>query len=117
MSDVDELFDVFCDNTEQERRLEREYKLRMTDEDYSFYDDKMVPRVVKWLDISLPLTSFDKRFIRRPGMKSNLSSSSACHSEMETKSAADYVSESESTCTHCKDSCCCWCWYPTPSEG
>jgi len=40
LSDVDELFDVFCDNTAQQRCLEREHKLQMTEEDYSFYHDQ-----------------------------------------------------------------------------
>jgi len=41
------------------------------------------------LDVLVPLTSSDKEFIRRSEIKSNLSNSSACHSEIETKSAAD----------------------------
>ena len=104
LSDVDELFEVFCDNAEQRRRLEREYKLRVTNENYSFYDDQKGLRVAKCLDASLPLTSSDKQVIRRSEIKSNLSSSSACHSEIESESAADYVSESESTCTRCTGS-------------
>ena len=40
LSDVDELFDVFCDNTAQQRCLEREHKLQMTEEVYSFYHDQ-----------------------------------------------------------------------------
>jgi len=89
LSDVDELFDVFCNNTAQRRRLEREHKLQMTEEDYSFYQDQTGLRVAKCLDVLVPLTSSDKEFIRRSEIKSNLSSSSACHSEIETKSAAD----------------------------
>jgi len=77
LSDVDELFDVFCDNTAQ---------------DYSFYHDQKGPRVAKCLDVLLSLTSSDKQFIRRLEIKSNLSSSSACRSGMEIESAADYVS-------------------------
>jgi len=95
----------FCDNTAQRRRLERERKLRMTEEDYSFYQDQKGPRVAKCLDVLLPLTSSDKQFMRRSEISSNLSSSSACHSEMETESAADYVSESESTCAYSSQSC------------
>ena len=74
----------------------------MIDEDYSFYDNPKEPRVAKCLNVPLPLTSFDKQLIRRSEMKPNFSSSSACHSEMKTKSAADY--EFESTCTHCANS-------------
>ena len=35
----------FCDNIKRRRRLERKYKLRMTDEDYSIYNDQKGPRV------------------------------------------------------------------------
>ena len=38
LSEVDRVFDVFCNNNEQ-RRLEKDHKLRMT-EDYVFYENK-----------------------------------------------------------------------------
>ena len=88
---------MFFSTTLHSEDVWREHKLRMTEEDYSFYHDQKGPRVAKCLDVLLPLTSSDKQFMRRSEIKSNLSSSSACHSEMETESAADYVSESEST--------------------
>ena len=81
----------FCDSPTQRRHLEKEHKLRMADEDYSFYNDQKGPRIAKCLDVQLPLTSSDKQFIRRSQIKSNFASSSACPSEMETESAADNV--------------------------
>ena len=51
LSNVDELFDVFCDDVDQRRRLEREHKLRMTDEDFSFYADQKGRRAEKCLDV------------------------------------------------------------------
>ena len=93
---IDELFDVFCDNSTQGRRLEKEHKLRIADEDYSFYNDQKGLRTVKCLAVPLPLTSSDKQFIRLLQIKPNFASSSAYPSEIETESAADNVSESES---------------------
>ena len=40
LSDIDKLFDVFCNDNEQGRRLEKDQKLRMTDEDFVFYEDQ-----------------------------------------------------------------------------
>lgn len=40
LSDVDRLFDVFCN--EQRSRLERDHKLRMTDKDYVCYEIRRV---------------------------------------------------------------------------
>jgi len=66
----------FCENTElrcflrKYWTLERELKLRMNDENY-FYDQKR-PRVAKGLDVPLPLTPSDKRFMQCSETKSNL---------------------------------------------
>jgi len=80
---------VFCENTEQQRHLVKEYKLRMTDEDCI---DQKGPRVAKYLNKPLPLTPSDKTFIN--------SFSSAGPSKMETDSAAHNIpSEVESICT------------------
>ena len=65
LSGMDELFDVFCDNPTQRRRLEREHKLRVADENYSFYNDLKGLRIAKCLDVLLPLTSSDNQFKRR----------------------------------------------------
>ena len=65
LSDIDKLFDVFCNDNEQRRRLEKDHKLRMTDEDFVFYEDQKSRRIGKCLDVALPLTSSDQKFIRR----------------------------------------------------
>ena len=94
---------MFFVTTLNSKDIWREYKLQVTDEDYNFCDDQKGPSVARCLDVPLPLTSSDKQFIRRLKMKSNFSSSSACHSEIKTESAPDYASECESTYTHCTD--------------
>ena len=72
----------------------------MADEDYSFYNDQKGRRIAKCLDVPLPLTSSDIQFIRRLQVKPNFAISSACPSEIEIDSAANNVSESESTCPY-----------------
>jgi len=39
IQDVDLLFDVFNKNEQQRRKMEKTYKLRMNDADWSFYHD------------------------------------------------------------------------------
>ena len=60
LSDIDKLFDVFCNDNEERRRLEKDHKLRMTDEDFVFYEDQKSWRIGKCLDVALPLTSSTK---------------------------------------------------------
>ena len=89
LSDIDKLFDVFCNDNEQRRRLEKDHKLRMTDE------DQKSRRIGKCLDVALPLTSSDQKFIRRSESHVN-APSSQCQNEIITLSTTHYVSESES---------------------
>jgi len=65
----------------------------MNDDDCN--NDQTEPRVTKCLDVPLSLTPSDERFMRRSEIKLYLSSYSACYSEMETESAADYEPVSE----------------------
>ena len=100
LSNVDELFDVFCDDVDQRRRLEREHKLRMTDEDFSFYADQKGRRAEKCLDVVIPLTSSDQMFIRRSETQLN----APCQStSMVTAPNFEIVSESESTSSQSSD--------------
>ena len=95
LSDIDKLFDVFCNDNDQRRRLEKDHKLRMTDEDFVFYEDQKSRRIGKCLDVALPLTSSDQKFIRRSESHVN-APSSQCQNEIITLSTTHYVSESES---------------------
>ena len=55
MSTIDQLFDVFCINNEQRRHLEKQHGLRMSDDDYSFYNDQKGQR-----QCSLSSAKFEK---------------------------------------------------------
>ena len=95
LSDIDKLFDVLCNDNEQRRRLEKDHKLRMTDEDFVFHEDQKSRRIGKCLDVALPLTSSDQKFIRRSESHVN-APSSQCQNEIITLSTTHYVSEFES---------------------
>ena len=92
---IDKLFDVFCNDNEQRRRLEKDHKLRMTDEDFVFYEDQKSRCIGKCLDVALPLISSDQKFIRRSESHVN-APSSQCQNEIITLSTTYYVSESKS---------------------
>ena len=89
---------------DQRRRLEREHKLRMTDEDFSFYTDQKGRRAEKCLDVVIPLTSSDQMFIRRSETQLNAPGLAACQStSMVTALNFEIVSESESTSSQSSD--------------
>ena len=65
LQDIDKLFDVFCYDEKQRKSLEREYKLRMTSDDYAFYEDQKGDRKARCLDKVIPLSQCDRKFIQR----------------------------------------------------
>ena len=64
LSDVDRLFDVIGNNTEQQRRLKKD-ELRIINKHNVFYDDQRSRRIGKCLDETFPVTSSDQKIIRR----------------------------------------------------
>ena len=62
----------------------------MTDEDFVFYEDQKSRRIGKCLDVALPLTSSDQKFIRRSESHIN-ASSSQCQNEIITLSTTHYL--------------------------
>ena len=100
MSTIDELFDVFCSDDKQRRILEKEYGLKMTDEDFAFYKDQTSRRVGKCVDAVVPLTSSNRQFLRRSRLLQSHPEPLTCSSATSTsESALGYLSESSSTNT------------------
>ena len=97
LSKVDKLFDVICIDEDQRRCLEKKHGLRMTDDDYSFYNDQKGQRIGKCLDSVVPLTSSDKLFMRRSYNQTDVPTSSSDRNEATAESTAGYVSHSGST--------------------
>ena len=59
MSDVEKLFDIFCEDNQRRRELEEKYRLRMTQDDFLCYENQKGPRKAKCLRLEKPLTSSD----------------------------------------------------------
>ena len=44
LRDIEELFDIFCNDQKQRRKLEEIIKLKMNEDDFAFYEDQIGPR-------------------------------------------------------------------------
>ena len=65
MQTINDLFDVFCVDDQQRKNLEKQHGLRMAEADFAFYQDQKSEQVGKCVDTVVPLSSFDKMFLRR----------------------------------------------------
>lgn len=61
----DELFDIFIHDKAKLATFEIKHKLKMTEQEYWFYEDQKGPRSAKCLNIKEKLTGSDFRFARR----------------------------------------------------
>ena len=59
MSDVEKSFDIFCEDKQWRRELEKRYTLGITQDDFVFYEDQKGPRKARCLPLQKPLTSSD----------------------------------------------------------
>ena len=71
LQDIDKLFDIFCTDKHQRLCLERQYKLRMSDRDYEYYEDQKEDRKGRCVDEIIPLSSSNKKFIERASSASS----------------------------------------------
>lgn len=62
---IDQLFDIFCHVSSKRRALKVQHKLRMTTDDFAFYEDQKGPRVGRCLPFVKRMTSSDVLFRRR----------------------------------------------------
>ena len=51
LHDIEELFDIFCNDQKQQQKLEKINKLKMNEDDFAFYKDQRGPRRKKCLDV------------------------------------------------------------------
>ena len=49
--DIEELFDIFCNDQKQRRKLEEIITLKINEDDFAFYEDQIGPRKIKCLDV------------------------------------------------------------------
>ena len=59
------LFDIFVHDNAKRRELESRHKLKMTEQEYWFYEDQKGPRAEKCLNTKEKITESDLRFARR----------------------------------------------------
>ena len=98
MADVDNLFDIFCKDDLQRRKLEELYKLRMTESDFAFYNDQKGPRLAKCLNVAEKLLPSDETFARMVGYKMQQTPSTSAQSEEQMKKAVkDSISPTSSS--------------------
>ena len=55
LGDIEELFDIFCNDQNQRRKLEEINKLKMNKDDFAFYEDQIGPTKRKCLDVVEPI--------------------------------------------------------------
>ena len=84
LSDIEELFDVFCNDKKQLQKLEELHKLRMNETDFGFYRYQKGPRKVKCLDVVENLEQSDLNFIEKISQKhsTNMVSTSSVNDNM-----------------------------------
>ena len=69
LRDIEELFDIFCNDQKQRRKLEEINKLKMNKDDFAFYEDQIGPRKRKCLDVVEPIDQFDINFLQKMSKK------------------------------------------------
>ena len=67
LRDIEELFDIFCND--------QKHKLKMNENDFSFYKDQIVPKKRKCLDVVEPIDQSDIKFLQKMSQKQSNSNS------------------------------------------
>ena len=71
LHNIEELFDIFCNDQKQRQKLEETNKLKMNKDDFAFYEDQIDPRKRKCLDVVEPIDQSDTNFLQKNFSKSN----------------------------------------------
>ena len=65
MCDIEELFDIFCNDQKQRQYLEEINKLKINKDDFAYYEDQMDPKKRKCLDVIEPIDQSDINFLQK----------------------------------------------------
>ena len=68
LRDIEEFFDIFCNDQNQRRKLEEINKLKINEDDLAFYEDQIGPKK-KFLDVVEPINQSDKNFLQKMSQK------------------------------------------------
>ena len=69
LRDIEELFDIFCNDQKQRRKHEEINKLKMNEDDFAFYEDQIDPRKRKRLDVVEPIDQSNINFLQKMSQK------------------------------------------------
>ena len=65
LRDIEELFDIFCNDQKQRRKLEEINKLIMNEDDFTFYEYQIGPRKRKCLNVVEPTDQSNLNFLQK----------------------------------------------------
>ena len=69
LRNIEELFDIFCNDQKQRRKLEEINKLKVNKDDFAFYEDQIGPRKRKCLDVVKLIDQSDINFLQKMSKK------------------------------------------------
>ena len=69
LHDIEESFDIFCNDQKQQQKLEEINKLKMNEDDFAFYEDQIGPRKRKCLDVVEPIGQSYTNFLQKMSQK------------------------------------------------
>ena len=69
LHDIEESFDIFCNDQTQQRKLEEISKLKMNEDGFAFYEDQIGPRKRKCLGVVEPIDQSDTNFLQKMSQK------------------------------------------------
>ena len=77
LRDIEELFDIFCNDQKQRRKREEINKYKMNEDDFAFYEDQIGLRKKKCLDVVEPINQFDINFLQKMSQKQSNSNNAS----------------------------------------
>ena len=80
LRDIKELFDIFCNDQKQRRKLEEINKLKMNEDNFAFYEDLIGHRKRKYLDAVEPIDQSDINFLQKMSQKQSNSNNTVSKS-------------------------------------
>ena len=69
LRDIEEWFDIFCNDQKQRQKLEEINKLKMNEDDFAFYENQIDPRKRKCLDVVEPIDQSNINFLQKMSQK------------------------------------------------
>ena len=100
MANTPKLFDTHCENPQKRNALEMQYLLRMTKDDFTFYENQKRCRTATCINVVKPVTTSDKEFKQKECI-TVMQTLQDCPSTFHTASDKSYLS---TLYTHVSDS-------------